>query len=78
MNLTFTPSAWDDYQWFVQHDRKLLKRISALVQVILRTPFEGIGKPEPLKGDYPEIGRDVLTTSIVWCIRSRPSAWTRN
>jgi toxin YoeB len=51
MNLTFTPSAWDDYQWFVQHDRKLLKRINALVEVILRTPFEGIGKPEPLKGD---------------------------
>jgi toxin YoeB len=51
MNLTFTPSAWDDYQWFVQHDRKLLKRSNALVEVILRTPFEGIGKPEPLKGD---------------------------
>ncbi len=51
MNLTFTPSAWDDYQWFVQHDRKLLKRINQLVQDILRTPFEGIGKPEPLKGD---------------------------
>ena len=51
MNLTFTPSAWDDYQWFQQHDRKLLKRINQLVQGILRTPYEGIGKPEPLKGD---------------------------
>jgi toxin YoeB len=51
MNLTFTPSAWDDYQWFVQHDRKLLKRINQLLQEILRRPFEGIGKPEPLKGD---------------------------
>jgi toxin YoeB len=51
MNLTFTPSAWDDYQWFVQRDRKLLKRINQLVEVILRTPFEGIGKPEALKGD---------------------------
>jgi toxin YoeB len=51
MNLTFTPSAWDDYQWFQQHDRKLLKRINQLVQEILRTPFEGIGKPEPLRGD---------------------------
>ncbi len=51
MNLTFTPSGWDDYQWFVQHDRKLLKRINQLIQDILRTPFEGIGKPEPLKGD---------------------------
>jgi toxin YoeB len=51
MNLTFTPSAWDDYQWFVQHDRKRVKRINQLIQDILRAPFEGIGKPEPLKGD---------------------------
>ena len=51
MNLTFTPSAWDDYLWFQQHDRKLLNRINQLVREILRTPFEGIGKPEPLKGD---------------------------
>ena len=51
MNLTFTPSAWADYQWFVQHDRKLVKRINQLVQDILRAPFEGIGKPEALKGD---------------------------
>jgi toxin YoeB len=51
MNLTFTPSAWNDYQWFVQHDRKLLKRINELVQDVLRTPLEGIGKPEPLKGE---------------------------
>jgi toxin YoeB len=41
MNLTFTPSAWEDYQSFQQHDRKLLKRINQLVQEILRTPFEG-------------------------------------
>lgn len=51
MNLTFTPSAWDDYRWFVQHDRKLLKRINRLIGDILREPFEGVGKPEPLKGD---------------------------
>ncbi len=51
MNLTFTPSGWDDYLWFQQHDRKLLKRINLLIRDILRTPFEGIGKPEPLKGD---------------------------
>jgi toxin YoeB len=51
MNLAFTPSGWDDYLWFQQHDRKLLKRINQLIQDVLRTPFEGIGKPEPLKGD---------------------------
>ncbi len=51
MNLTFTPSAWEDYQWFVTHDRKLLKRINQLLRESLRTPFEGIGKPESLKGE---------------------------
>jgi toxin YoeB len=35
----------------VQHDRKLLKRINQLIQDVLRAPFEGIGKPEPLRGD---------------------------
>ena len=51
MNLTFTPSAGDDDQWFQQQDRRLLKRINQLIQEILRSPFDGIGKPEPLKGD---------------------------
>ena len=51
MNLTFTPSAWDDYQWFFQHDRRLLNRINQLMREIMRSPFEGIGKPEPLRGD---------------------------
>ncbi|MBI2477386.1 MAG: type II toxin-antitoxin system YoeB family toxin [Planctomycetia bacterium] len=31
MNMTFTPTVWDDYQWFVHHDRKLLKRINQLL-----------------------------------------------
>jgi len=51
MKLCFTRSAWEDYQWFQQHDRKLLKRLNSLLNEVLRTPFEGIGKPEPLKGD---------------------------
>ncbi|MBW8876832.1 MAG: Txe/YoeB family addiction module toxin [Acidobacteria bacterium] len=51
MKLTFTPSAWEDYLWFQNHDRKLLKRINSLIKEILRTPFEGTGKPEPLKAD---------------------------
>jgi toxin YoeB len=51
MKLTFTPSAWDDYLWFQDHDRKLLKRINSLIKDTVRAPFEGIGKPEPLKAD---------------------------
>ena len=38
MKLCFTPTAWDDYLWFQEHDRKLLKRINLLLQDILRSP----------------------------------------
>ncbi|MCX6973869.1 MAG: Txe/YoeB family addiction module toxin [Verrucomicrobia bacterium] len=49
MNLTFTPQAWEDYQFWVQTDKKIIKRINELVKDILRSPLEGIGKPEPLR-----------------------------
>lgn len=51
MKLSFTKAAWEDYQWFQQHDRKLLRRLNLLIEGMLRSPFDGIGKPEPLKGD---------------------------
>lgn len=51
MKLCFTPSAWDDYLWFEENDRRLMKRINLLIKDVLRSPFEGIGKPEPLKAD---------------------------
>jgi toxin YoeB len=51
MKLVFTESAWEDYLWFQEKDRQLLKRINQLIRDTLRTPFEGMGKPEPLKAD---------------------------
>ncbi len=51
MKLCFTPTAWEDYLWFQENNRKLLKRINLLIQDALRSPFEGIGKPEPLRAD---------------------------
>ncbi|MEI8308358.1 MAG: Txe/YoeB family addiction module toxin [Chloroflexales bacterium] len=51
MKLCFTPSAWNDYLWFQGQDRKLLKRINLLIHDVMRSPLEGIGKPEPLKAD---------------------------
>ncbi|MRD49212.1 Txe/YoeB family addiction module toxin [Caenimonas koreensis] len=50
-NLSFTQSAWSDYVWWQSQDRKTLKRINTLIESALRTPFEGLGKPEPLVGD---------------------------
>ena len=51
MNITFSKNAWEDYSsWFVE-DKKMLKKINELIKDIYRTPFEGKGKPEPLKYD---------------------------
>lgn len=49
MNLTWTPQAWEDYLYWQKTDRAALKRLNALIENAMRTPFEGIGKPEPLK-----------------------------
>jgi len=49
VRLTFTPHAWADYQWWLAEDRAVLKRINKLIDDALRTPYAGIGKPEPLK-----------------------------
>ena len=49
MNLLFTDEAWEDYCYWQQYDRKLLKKINALLKEIKRTPNEGTGKPEPLR-----------------------------
>lgn len=49
MKLVFSEQAWEDYQYWVRNDRRILKRINILIQDIQRTPFSGIGKPEALK-----------------------------
>ena len=47
--LQWDADAWDDYVYWQSQDRKTLKRINTLIKDMLRNPFEGIGKPEPLK-----------------------------
>lgn len=47
--LTWALAAWDDYIHWQSQDRKTLKRVNALIKDTLREPFDGIGKPEPLK-----------------------------
>jgi len=51
MNKKFTDEAWNDYQYWIENDKKLLKRINQLIKEIDRTPYEGIGKPEPLRAN---------------------------
>ena len=49
--ISWTLEAWSDYLFWQSQDRKTLKRINQLIKDALRTPFDGIGKPEPLKGN---------------------------
>ena len=49
--LSFTPAAWDDYLHWQKADRKVYKRINRLLLSLQRTPTEGEGKPERLRGD---------------------------
>jgi toxin YoeB len=51
MKLVFTELAWEDYLWFQENDRKFLKRINTLIEDAKRSPFKGLGKPEPLKAN---------------------------
>jgi toxin YoeB len=49
VKLIFSERAWEDYLFWQHTDRKILQRINTLIKEIQCTPFEGIGKPEPLK-----------------------------
>ena len=49
MKLIFAEQAWEDYLHWQETDRKMVKRIHELIKQATRTPFEGSGKPEPLK-----------------------------
>lgn len=51
MNLVWTENAWEEYRYWQSVDKKLLNRINDLIKDIKRSPFHGIGKPEPLKFD---------------------------
>lgn len=49
MKLIFSEHAWEDYLYWQRSDKRILERINTLIKEIQRSPFGGIGKPEPLK-----------------------------
>ncbi len=51
MKLIWSSISWNDYLYWQSVDKKIVKRINELIKNCMRTPFEGIGKPEALKGD---------------------------
>ena len=51
MKVLWTPAGWDDYLYWQAVDHKILLRINELIKDMRRTPFSGIGKPEPLRNE---------------------------
>lgn len=51
MRIVFADQAWEDFMYWLSHDHKIAKRIVRLIDDIQRHPFDGLGKPEPLKYD---------------------------
>jgi toxin YoeB len=49
LRLVFTPHGWEDYTFWLETDRAMLKRVNRLIEAALRDPTSGIGKPEPLR-----------------------------
>ena len=52
MELVWQTNAWEDYCHWQKQDKKILERLNELIKDCLRSPNKGIGKPEPLKGNY--------------------------
>ena len=51
MNKLFTENGWEDYMYWQLTDKKMVKKIKSIIKDIERNPYEGIGKPEPLRFD---------------------------
>ncbi|TAF46563.1 MAG: Txe/YoeB family addiction module toxin [Sphingobacteriales bacterium] len=49
MNIEFTPKGWEDFEYWIQNDESVTVKIRNLIKSIKQTPFNGLGKPEPLK-----------------------------
>lgn len=71
--VVFQPEFIEDLRFWVETDRKLALRAFDLIEAILRDPFTGIGKPEPLKYMHPGAWSRRLTQEhrIVYLVRDR-------
>ena len=72
MKVSWEDRAWDDYLYWQSQDKKTLRRINLLITDMMRNPFEGLGKPEPLKDDLSGYWSRRIDNKnrIVYCIQS--------
>ena len=61
MDLLWDKSAWEDYQFWIESDRKVLLKINSLIKECQRTPFTGSGKPEALKQNFSGFWSRLIT-----------------
>jgi len=73
MELVWQTNAWEDYLYWQQQDKKILARINDLIKDAYRSPFKGIGKPEPLKGDLSGCWSRRITDEhrLVYAVREK-------
>ncbi|HEY3847362.1 MAG TPA: Txe/YoeB family addiction module toxin [Acetobacteraceae bacterium] len=76
MNVFFTDHGWDDYLYWCRHDTDTLRRINELIEAARRSPFAGIGKPEPLKGDFAGCWSRRITREhrLVYAVEGKPGS----
>ena len=74
MRVQFSTDGWDDYLYWCNHDRRTHERINELIESARRTPFAGLGKPEPLKGDYAGWWSRRITREhrLVYAVEGKP------
>ena len=70
LQLSWTLEAWSDYAFWLEQDKKILKKINGLLKDCQRSPFAGIGKPEPLKGNLAGFWSRRITDEhrLVYCV----------
>ena len=52
MKICFVDESWEDYLYWQENDRRMLNRINKIIKDIMRSPYQGLGKPEALKHQY--------------------------
>ena len=79
MTVVFTASAWDELASWIRDDPEQVRKIAALIRDIRRTPFEGLGKPEPLRHDLAGYGSRRIDPEhrLVYAVEGEPSKVTR-
>ena len=73
MELVWQTHAWEEYLYWQERDKKVLQKINELIRDCLRDPFKGIGKPEPLKGQYAGFWSRRITDEhrLVYAVRDQ-------